>query len=647
MKNFREQALKMTKVCLKKYDKNLEQLKKNKPELYAIVKDYKSEERFKMVPDVNNEVFNLYINQLNKNYYESNNLLYNVKLKIDALKIKNARLAIFFGIGLGYELLYFLKEVSKIQKTRKVLVIEKDLEIFIYAMHAIDMGNIIRNENIELVIGKDFVEIARFYDTYFKKMDTISLVKASAVIYYPTAMEMNKTYYMENLKIYKENIKYALRYYGNSPEDSLIGLRHMFDNVKEIIDNPGINLLYNKFKDKPAIVVASGPSLKKNIHQLHAIKDKVLIISAQSTLKILLDYGIKPHIVTTLERVPETTKSFVGLDEDEVKDIYLAACPVIPKEAYEAYKGPRIVVYRKFDHFKWLKLDKGMLDIKLSSANMAFKIGEAVGCNPIILIGQDLAFSREDGTTHMAQHIMGDNQKQYTEKNRIEVMGNDGEPILTSPTWYAFLESYVVDVRDYKGTCINATEGGAFIKGTVVMSLKEAVEKYVVNVIEPLPTIKKALDKFDRDSNEVIYNDLYSRLTVSIEDVGQITEICNQAMEIISSNYTVLNKMLKEESFTKEENEWVTDINNEIMGIRNTIYKVSDTFQLLIMHIVQPIYIKYDIDLYEIPGKYEKEEQGLAASVLFMMKWYVVVKEIIQIIKEELILTKDKLKQEE
>jgi len=31
----------------------------------------------------------------------------------------------------------------------------------------------------------------------------------------------------------------------------------MLDNIKVIAENPGINLLYDKFKDKPCVIVAS------------------------------------------------------------------------------------------------------------------------------------------------------------------------------------------------------------------------------------------------------------------------------------------------------------------------------------------------------------------------------------------------------
>jgi hypothetical protein len=64
----------------------------------------------------------------------------------------------------------------------------------------------------------------------------------------------------------------------------------------------------------------------------------------------------------------------------------------------------------------------------------------------------------------------------------IEVMGNDGTPIKTNEAWYQCIRGYEVDLAEYKGTCINCTEGGALIAGARVMPFKEAIVAYLGNV---------------------------------------------------------------------------------------------------------------------------------------------------------------------
>ena len=480
-------------ILMSNYKKNMETLKKRYPELAVRVEKLKDTERYKVYPNKDGKNFNLYLNELGKFYYDEKDPLYDVKKNIDELELRNTRIALFLGFGLGYETIYFIQSLAKEQRTVAMIIVEKDLELFRIALHTTNIISLITNENIHLIIGEkeDYI-FTEFQKILFNSNCTTS-VKAVNPIYYPTAFLLSKQYYMNVLKRFREAAVHVINFIGNSPEDSLVGLKNIFNNLDVIIDNPGINLLFDKFKNQPAIVVASGPSLKKNMHLLEDIKDKALIVCAESTFRILMNNGIKPHIAASLERIDRVEVSFDGFEEKEVKDIYLAACPVVPKEVYDAHKGPNLIVYRNFAHFTWLEIDKGMLEIKESSANMAFKIASALGCNPIILIGQDLAFDKETKITHAEYHIHGSNQDIYHKQKTFEVKRTSGETVLTSETWFKFLKSYEIDVAEYEGRCIDATEGGAYIAGTEIMTLQEAIDKHIKEDIFPLIKIEDAI----------------------------------------------------------------------------------------------------------------------------------------------------------
>lgn len=627
------------KICNNRYLKNMKVLKGADETLYNRVVNYKIENKYRFHV-YNENIYNVFIPELDKYFYEKDNMLYQVKLEIDKFEVVNAKMVVFFGMGLGYELLYFLKELAKIHQTKKIIVFEKNFELFINALYAVDFTSIFNNKHIKFLVGLSEKDVAKFFDIYFRDIETISLVKAMQILYYPTSMEMNKDYYLSLFEIYKESIQYSLKYFGNSPEDSLIGIEHMFRNIKEIVEHPGINLLYNQFAEKPCLVVASGPSLKKNIHLIKQIKDDVLIISAQSTLKILLKHGIKPNIVATLERVQETALSFEGLKEDEVQDVFLAACPVIPPKAYEAYKGPRLVVYRRFDHFKWLEIEKGMLDIKLSSANMAFRLGIELGCNPIILVGQDLAFG-DNKRTHIDGHVMGTEQENYQKDRIVEVPGNDGETVLTSATWLSFLKSYEMDIRDYQGKCINATEGGAYIKGTEVMTLKEAIEKYIREKTDAKAIISKSIKHFENTDVEKEYKRIFDKLCGAIEDIDFIIKKADEAVLYIEEEADFLETIFNKKRVSDFEEKKLKEIYSKTMSHRVEMLSYSETFQLLIMHVVQPIFLKYDIDMHEIPKKYPLSHRSFAKTIMFMQKWFVVIRDIIVRIEDELLNTKE------
>jgi hypothetical protein len=135
-------------------------------------------------------------------------------------------------------------------------------------------------------------------------------------------------YYTEyNNEIFKVNnlniraIKQIIISHGNDATDSLIGIKHHLHNIPEMIKNYKFKHLLNKKNSDIAVIVATGPSLTKQLPTLKKIQDKVTIISVDASLPILEKHNIKPDIVTVIERVELTSKFFVNTSAEFMKDI--------------------------------------------------------------------------------------------------------------------------------------------------------------------------------------------------------------------------------------------------------------------------------------------------------------------------------------
>ena len=437
-------------------------------------------------------------------------------------------------------------------------------------------------------------------------------------------MKIGKDYYIKDLQILYEAVYHSIQNFGNCPEDSLIGLENMLDNVAQIVNNPGINLLYDKFKGKPAVIVATGPSLKKNMHLLKGIEDKALIISVDASFKYLMANGIKPHMVTSLEREHEVQQFFDGFEPEEVKDVYMTACPVLFNHVYESYTGPQIIVYRNFDHFKWLEIDRGILEVKLSSSNMAFKVAEALGCDPIILIGQDLAYG-ENGETHATE-------VPFTSEGEgiFYVKGNCQEEVKTNSGWYNFLKAYEVDVAQHHGKVINCTEGGAYIPGTSVASFGETIEQHISQSFGPLKIIKENLEQFTPKN---VASDI-ARLKQIIEktesEVREIIDLCIVGAETCRK----YKEELESSSLAPEK---IAEIRQEIITPRLKIQEQHvATFQKFLMHVVQSFHLAFEM---EVTMLYRKPEEIL----LQFVNWYAFVGDISEICLQSLLNAKEKL----
>lgn len=634
---------KVRQMLANNYNRNIKELRKRYPSLAKKTEEFKETGRFRVHPNRDNKSFNLFMNDYQQFYYNEKDPLYDIKVKIDNLKLKNTKIALFLGFGLGYEVIYYVQSIAREQRTGCIFIVEEDIEIFTLALYTTDIVPLIRNKGVHFIVGVEKGYLFTEYEKLLSDSKNMTYVKAINPVYYPTAFLLNKEYYMNVLKEFREAAVHVINFVGNSPDDSLLGLKNMFANLDVIIDNPGIKELYNKFKNKPAVVVASGPSLKKNMHLLEDIKDKSLILCAESTFRILMNNNIKPHLVASLERTDRTQFSFDGFDKNDVKDIYLAGCPVIPRKVYDIYEGPTLMVYRKFAHFTWLDIDKGMLDIKQSSANMAFKLAIALGCDPIILIGQDLSFDKDTKATHAEYHIKGNDQDIYHKQRNFEVKGNNGDTVITTDSWFKFLKSYEIDVAEYKGRCINATEGGAYIAGTEVMTFQEAIDNFISEDIFPLEIIKSSISDFVGSDNKGDKERITNKIDEAIKDIDKIVDYCHEGVEIVEDLEDKLKGYMEADELSKDSKLDIVDLYQQVIVPKNKLQNFSETFQLLIMHIVQPIFIKFEADMNEIPSNYEIYEQGVAEIILRQRDWFAIINNLCIIVQDELKKAQDNL----
>lgn len=613
---------------------NMTILSKRFPEIVAKLESCSAGDRY-AVSDAENGMPNVYLRELKRYYYDQKNPFEDALRELNSLELKNTRMALFLGMGLGYEVMQYIQHLAETQHTSQILIIEKDPLLFIAALRSVDLSAILSNPHIQLLVGVKEEELYTKLRDYLAQESRFMLLRTMKPVYHISSLRLYKDYYIKALQIFRDAAKHQVLNYGNDPYDSLIGVENMLANLGEIVTNPGINLLYNQFQHRPAIVVATGPSLNKNKSLLKGLEDKALIIAADASLKILIDMGVKPHLVTSLERVIPTVRLFQGFTSDQVKDVFLAACPVVRTEMYQVYSGPRIIVYRNFDHFKWINIDKGILDIKLSAGNMAFKVAEALGCDPIILIGQDLAFSR-DGQTHASGTTYGEKQEDMYIERSLEVMGNDGQPIQTTETWYSFLKSYELDLAGYDGTCINCTEGGAFITGTQGMPFRTAIDKYIQEPFYPLDIIKNNLSSF---SSTQANQDIEKTLVLIEETIFDLTDIideCKKGIELYCQYKTELEQCLVDDEKLSELRNSLSEIETELLTPKKNCSKSHRTFQLFFAHIFQAFNIKFEMEMLSIPEKYDDFNRAVVDILLRQGEWFAVVGDLANICRQSL-----------
>ncbi len=545
------------------------------------------------------------------------------KQQVVNMKLVNPKLLVILGLGLGYHITACLEEFK--DSNLFVTVIEKDVEALRAAIENVDMTDLLGSDKIRWVIGVPEEEGYAVLNSMVKQagIGFQLFLKTLQVFDHPVIDKVHGDYHKQMLKCFREAAHSIIFNYGNCPEDSMIGVENIMKNLATIIKNPGVKDLFNAFKGKPGIIVSTGPSLDKNVHLLKEVADKSVMIAADSALRVLLKHDIVPHAAVSLERIMNVAKMFWELPDEYKEKIWLAATPVIRREAYEAWPGPTFMVYRAFAHFEWINMPKGTLNIGPSCSNMAFKILEALGCDPIILVGQDCAFKSAE-KTH-AENAPSVTNLNLKEKDLIKVKGNYEEFVYTNTIYNLFRKTFVTDVAQYPGRCINATEGGAFIEGTQLMTLREAIDKYCQQTFDTLATFKTKLQFPDEQEIRKEWRNFRRIILETRQEVEGVIEYCDKGEALIND----FEKRLAEDEFAKIEDflarfpdDELDEVHAEMTRARSKIITFGKYFNLYLMHIVQMIIVKFEMDFNELPTLCQDQKRCKLQAIKLMKRWF-------------------------
>ena len=604
-------------------EKNMSALEARYPELASKIKRNSIEKgRYKIIravtgePNIlvasNDSFIMLYDNaspyEYCKKYFEEMNITY-------------APIVLFFGFGLGYHLNIFAQFYAEKAHAKKIIVFEDDINFFHLAMEMIDFSNTIAHPDIHFFIGEDPDDsYPKIRKEILPERDILYQIRSTKVIPLPANILLNDNYYRKALDITRSAFRQTMILAGNDPTDSFMGIDNLLGNIKPIVSDPGINQLRDKFKGRPAVTIASGPSLEKNMHLLKNIRDRALIIACDSSFLPLMKRDIRPHIVASLERTAGTGKFYE--DVTDVDGIYLAFCPLVQPDVYDSFHGKKIIVYRPFSHFDWFQLDKGVLPIGPAVSNMAFSIAEYLGCDPIIMIGQDLAFA-EDGDTHVEDMRFGERDEYYF-SSMIEVEGNDGRPVKTSRTWEIFKAAHEEDISSYKGLCINATEGGAKIRGAQVMTFAEVIDTYCRNEFYPEAIIADSISVFEHTVN--IHKELEVILRRCIETRQSLEETIKMLLEYREEILDVQTNMVRPFMYEGKDVDsgYLLSIAEKFLGIMSTLLEHRNVYNIM-SHTVQPLFVWFTNRINYLREIYSHEDCLHAQQILMIKDWLGVI----------------------
>ena len=266
-------------------------------------------------------------------------------------------------------------------------------------------------------------------------------------------------------------------------------LTHLVPNTRLMSRHADITHMAGRLTGIPAVVVGAGPSLDQSMEDLAFAKDRALVLACASALGPMAKHGLKPHFVLAGEAKDES-RQFVGRGLHEVGMI---ACSTGHPNHFAKWPGPKTL----FHVFKWLAGLTGGVELVNGGhiTSTGFSLAVLMGCNPIILLGQDLAY--HDGERY-AKGRVGAEDCQAPQL--IEVKAVDGGTAHTTITMKSFIMWYEETLRLYRSQMpsvrfVNATRSGAYLEGFEHCSVQETLADWpkFVNGIGPIMKIISSL----------------------------------------------------------------------------------------------------------------------------------------------------------
>ncbi|NLY76508.1 MAG: motility associated factor glycosyltransferase family protein [Tissierellia bacterium] len=447
------------------FDENIKLLKKNYLNIYKDMININPNQDIYEVVKTKTDQYTLKINQDKKtSFLHSKYNPYREAVNIAEENYhKSVSNYIVFGLGFGYHVEQLIVKAPNAD----FYIIETNKEVFRLALENVDLKNIINNDRVHLCVSDDITEISEILSSTF-------LLNDIKIVLHNASMKI-----MPNNLI---DIKYLLEEYimkESSYKKLATQLRENFNsNIVNYDEN--VDVLFNKYNNIPLYIVSAGPSLDRNIKDLKKAKRRGIILSVGRAVKPLLKENIKPDLIIITDPSPYLyVNQLKGLDL-EVPIIVLSTCD---KNVMLKYMGRRLIALQRGypEAEKYAKEhNHKLVQTGGSVATTALDVAINMGCNPIIFVGQDLAY------TENRTHSEGAYSRDIALHNNLrEIEDVYGNIVYTPRNLYSYLRWIQNRIKREKDiTFIDATEGGAKIIGTKILTLKETIEKYSNRNIE-------------------------------------------------------------------------------------------------------------------------------------------------------------------
>lgn len=478
-------------------------------------------------------------------------------------------LKFIFGLGLGY-----LFKRAYISSKSTIILFEPSLNILKTTLEVVDFSSEI--SDLRVFVITELSEIRPIFLKYLYK--NVSIFHLD--IYKNMFPELYEKAYFELNQFHLDQQTNMIR--SENIANKIVG------NIPYIANLPSITILKDLFINKSILIVGAGPSLNKSIDIIKKHRSKFIIICIGRAFKALYLSNIIPDFVIAIDIW--STPAQIESSQEVQNQINLILQPSTDINFFKEKTNSTFIYYPSPDYIsEWLaNKNKAQTLTQAGSVSLcAFYTAIELGAQQIILIGQDLAYSEgniyaSNTSVEEIKYIENDNNELdfyleeegsneilnkeklvsknkvikslvYNHKNVIKIVGQKGENLLTSPGYASFITQYSqiaeeLLIKNPFVKLINASVGGAYIKGFEHKPLDQFLDTLPVNEVE----INKLITQYcsNQKENESINLKLsLKKLIIDLKsliiDSEKVVKNANRLLIELERTKVLSNKVLE------------------------------------------------------------------------------------------------------
>lgn len=425
--------------------------------------------------------------------YSSEGALWEADNWAENLKLPEKDVLFVYGLGLGY---YYLPLKSWLREDpeRYLVFVEDDMRVLPFFLGTPLATEILEHPQViiklmpelrlrESMTFEEFWAMIRsLYTPFFSTfLDTRFLVSALQSYFFSRTAFFNELITQWHVIMSLDWMLWA---------EVQLEPNHIFANfyadLPYIAGSSFAEDFFGSFASLPAIICGAGPSITKHLPALAGMRDQALILAAGSGMNAVTRAHVMPH-------------AGGGIDPNEAQASRMATSfafevPIFFEtrfygSAITQWHGPRVWVPGGIEPFgvqRWFEKYLGIeghdpIYPGVSTSNFLLELAGKLGCNPIILIGMDLAYTHdkryaEGVLAHSTDKKELHSALNYKEDKLLEVDGVNGR-VFTKHGWVMEALS-IMDFhnRNPQIALWNATEGGMPVENVPNRTFQEVTK---------------------------------------------------------------------------------------------------------------------------------------------------------------------------